>query len=162
MTRPLTVRAEGDRSLVIERRFDAPRPLVWRAFTDAALIPRWLWARQAPMELCEQDFRVGGTFRWGWRRTGGGLMVVRGRFVEIAAPGRLVHTELFDEDWTGGETTVTTLLHDEGAATAMHMTILYASRAARDGAAATPMAEGMEEGYARLDTLFPELAASSG
>lgn len=162
MSRPLTIRAEGERALVIERRFDAPRDLVWRAFTDAALIPKWLWARKAPMTVCEQDFREGGALRWGWALPDGGTMILTGRDVEIAPPGRLVHTELFEQDWTGGETTVTTLLHDLGPVTQMQMTIVYSSRTARDGAAATPMAEGMEEGYARLDSLLPDVAASSG
>ncbi|MDH3262989.1 MAG: SRPBCC family protein [Paracoccaceae bacterium] len=155
MTAPLAVAFEGDRTLRFTRSFAAPRPLVWRAFTEPELITQWLWARSAPMTLCEQDFRVGGHYRWGWALPRGGLMAVSGRFLEIAPPEKIVHTELFDEDWTGGETTVTTFLLDEGPATRMEMTVLYATPEARDRAAATPMAEGMEEGYARLDTLLP-------
>lgn len=155
MTQPLSVAPEGDRALRFTRSFAAPRPLVWRAFTEPALITQWLWARAAPMTVCEQDFRTGGRYRWGWTMPGGALMAVSGRFLEIEPPERIAHTELFDEDWTGGETTVTTLLIDEGATTRMEMTVLHSLPEARDRAAATPMAEGMEEGYARLDTLLP-------
>jgi uncharacterized protein YndB with AHSA1/START domain len=82
-------------------------------------------------------------------------MAVSGRFLEIEPPGRLVHTELFDDDWTDGETRVTTLLHDEGGATRMEMTVLYPSVKGREMALQTAMADGMEEGYGRLDTLLP-------
>jgi uncharacterized protein YndB with AHSA1/START domain len=153
----LAVAPHGDRALRLTRSFAAPRPLVWRAFTDAALIPRWLWAKHCPMSACEQDLREGGAFRWAWS-TPRGEMVVNGRFLEIVPVERLVHTELFEEDWTGGETTVTTLFDDAGGATRMEMTILYSSPEARDAAARTPMAEGIEEGYARLDGLLPAWA----
>lgn len=151
---PLVVAPEGDRALRITRRFHAPQRLVWRAFTEAELIPKWLWARDSPMIECEQDLREGGALRWVWDLGARGTMAVSGRFVEIEAPHRIVHTELFDEDWTGGETVVTTILRADGDATEMEMTVLYSSTEARDNAARTPMTEGMEEGYARLDGLF--------
>lgn len=152
---PLTIAPEGERSLRITRRFHMPRPLVWRAFTDPGLIRQWLWARDHPMTTCEQEFHISGALRWGWRMPMGTEMLMNGRFLEIDPPRKIVHTELFEEDWTGGETIVTTILSDEGEATVMEMTVLYSSADARDGAARTPMAEGMEEGYARLDTLLP-------
>ncbi len=58
---PLRFAAEGDRVLRVTRAFAAPRPLVWRAMTEPALITRRLWARDQPMTRCEQDCRVGGT-----------------------------------------------------------------------------------------------------
>jgi uncharacterized protein YndB with AHSA1/START domain len=155
MIATLSVALDGDRALRFTRRFAAPRPLAWRAMTEAALIERWLWAHDCPMTLCEQDFRVGGRLRWGWTLPKGGIMAMSGRFLEIEPPGRLVHTELFDEDWTDGETRVTTLLHDEGGATRMEMTVLYPTAKGREMALKTAMTDGMEEGYARLDTLLP-------
>ncbi len=154
MIAPLTIAPEGDTLLRIVRDFAAPRPLVWRAFTEADLVRRWLYSDDYPMTICEQDFRVGGTLRWGWQLAPDKTMVVNGRFVEIAAPHRLVHTELFEADWTGGETLVTTRLSEIEGGTWMDMTVRYSSAEARDGAARTPMAEGMEQGYARLDGLL--------
>lgn len=160
MSTPLQIALIGETELTFTRDFAAPRALVWRALTDAALIPQWLYARQAPMTVCDQDFRVGGLFRWVWRRPDGQDMGMGGRFVEISAPARLVHTELFDEDWTGGETLVTTVLSDIGGGrTRMVMQVRYSSAEARARAAATPMAEGMEEGYARLDRRLADFAA---
>ena len=65
-----------------------------------------------------------------------------------------VHTELFDEDWTGGETLGTVVLTERGGKTTLTQTILYSSREARDGALKTPMAEGMAYGYDQLAELL--------
>jgi uncharacterized protein YndB with AHSA1/START domain len=151
----LTLALEGDRTIRFTRTFAAPRPLVWRAMTEPALVTEWLWARDYPMVLCEMDLRVGGGFRWGWQVAPGKVMAMSGRYLEIEPPGRIVHTELFDEDWTDGETTVTLRLVEDAAATRMEMDVLYPSSKGCRMALATPMADGMEEGYARLDGLLP-------
>jgi len=152
---PLEIAPLGERSVHISRRFAAPRARVWRAFTEPALVTRWLWARAHPMVECVQELRPGGRLRWVWQGPEGWRMGLSGRYLEVVPPARLVHTEIFDEDWTGGEAEVTMLLHDVAGATEMAMTIAYASPAARDAVLRTPMADGMEEGYARLDTLLP-------
>jgi uncharacterized protein YndB with AHSA1/START domain len=110
------------------------------------------------MELCEVDLRVGGRYRYEWNGPDGELMAVGGEFREVDPPSRLVTTELFDEDWTGGETLVTADFIDQAGQTRLEMTILYSSREARDGALASGMTEGMEMGYAGLDELLPSLA----
>ena len=74
-----------------------------------------------------------------------------GEYRVIEAPAELVTTELYDADWTGGETLVTTLFREEGGGTVVTTTILYSSKAARDGALATGMADGMEASYRALD-----------
>ncbi|GHC61773.1 SRPBCC domain-containing protein [Neogemmobacter tilapiae] len=151
----LQATASGAHEILFTRRFDAPLGRVWQAMTDPALIPKWLWARVAPMTLCEQDFRVGGGFRWVWTRADGGEMGVTGRFLEIEAPHRMVHSETFDEDWTGGETRVTTELVALGDnLTEMRMIVWYSSDQARDAAMATAMVEGMDEAYQRLDAVL--------
>ena len=148
----LQATALGAQEILFTRRFNADRALVWRAMTEADLIPKWLWARVAPMTHCEQDFRVGGGFRWVWTREDVGEMGVTGRFLEIEAPVRMVHSEVFDEDWTGGETLVTTeLIAIRDGLSEMRMIVRYGSAAARDGAMGTAMVEGMDEAYQRLD-----------
>jgi uncharacterized protein YndB with AHSA1/START domain len=81
-------------------------------------------------------------------------MAMRGTVREIEPPARIVHTEIFDQDWTGGETLVTTELAEDGAGTLTTMTIVYSSLKARDGALASGMTEGMEQSYRRLDGLL--------
>ncbi|MFM2357260.1 MAG: hypothetical protein RLZZ528_2996 [Pseudomonadota bacterium] len=158
--RSLSVAMTGTRDITFTRDFDASRRLVWRAMTEPALITRWLWAREAPMTVCEQDFREGGSLRWVWRLASGQDMGLTGRYRTIAPPGRIVHTELFDQDWTGGETVVDLRLAEIAPQTTrMVMVVTYPSPEGRAMAAATPMAEGMEEGYARLAGLLPEFLA---
>ena len=154
----LEITTPSEREIRIVRRFAASRPLVFRAFTEPRLIRQWLLGPPGwTMPVCEVDLSVGGRFRYVWSRAGGTDMGVTGTFVEILPPEKLVHTELFDEDWTGGETTVTTLLVEEAGSTRVDLTVLHVSREARDGAIATGMTDGMESGYARLDELLRKL-----
>jgi uncharacterized protein YndB with AHSA1/START domain len=156
MPNKLHIALTGDADLTFTRRFDAAPALLWRAMTEPALITQWLFARDAPMTVCEQDFRVGGTLRWVWRAPGGHDMGVSGRYLEITPPHRLIHTELFDEDWTGGETTVTyDFTEIAPQITEMRLHVRYPSAEIRKRVAASPMAEGMDEGYTRLDGLIP-------
>jgi uncharacterized protein YndB with AHSA1/START domain len=85
-------------------------------------------------------------------------MGLRGTYREVVPPDRLVHTEIFDEDWTGGETTVTITFTEKDGKTTCAMTVLYSSKEARDGALKTGMTDGMEMGYARLDRILADTA----
>jgi uncharacterized protein YndB with AHSA1/START domain len=155
MTAPLHLAMSGETDLTLTRHFAAPPRTLWRALTEPALLMRWQWAQDWPMVQCDMDLREGGTFRWVWQTAPDRLMGVSGRFLTVQAPTRLIHTEIFDEDWTGGETTVTQTL-DEIAPnrTLLTMVIRYSSAAARQSAAESGMVPGMEEAYAKLDTLL--------
>jgi uncharacterized protein YndB with AHSA1/START domain len=154
----LHVAMTGTSDITFTRAFNAAPAFLWRAITDPAIIPRWLWAQDWPMVQCEMDLRTGGKFRWVWRTGPTRTMGVSGRFLAVQAPRHLMHTELFDEDWTGGETTVAQDLTEVAAGkTRLTMVVHYQTEAARDAAAATGMVEGMEEGYAKLDALIPTL-----
>ena len=152
MRKDLQARILGECEIEFLRDFAAPRALVWSALTDPALVRRWLWADHIPMTTCEMDVRVGGHYRWVWTRPDGSEMDMGGRFLRIEAPETLVTTELFDEDWTGGETEVTqTLAELAPRQTRLRILIRYADEAARDRAFASPMGEGMAQAYDRLD-----------
>ncbi len=79
------------------------------------------------MPVCKVDLRVGGKYRYEWRGPGGEDMAMGGTYREIVAPERLVATELFDVDWTGGETITTWVLTEAGGKTTLTFTVLYAS-----------------------------------
>lgn len=139
------------------RAFNAPRKLVWEAHTKPEYVRRWLLGPGGwTMPVCEIDLRVGGRYRYVWRHSDGRTMGMGGVYREVAPPERTVTRELFDEDWTGGETTVTLQLAEQGAKTMLNMSVLYSSGAAREGAMKTGMTVGMEAGYARLDALLAE------
>lgn len=158
MASTLGITLTGDTDLTMTRAFNASPALLWRALTDPAILPRWQWAQDWPMVQCDMDLRVGGAFRWVWRTAPDRLMGVSGRFLTVEPPHRLIHTEIFDEDWTGGETTVTqTLAEIAPRTTRLTMEVRYSSAAARKRAAASGMAAGMEEAYAKLDKLLPQL-----
>jgi len=155
MPTPLTITMKSDREVEITRSFDAGRELVFDCHTKPALVRRWLTGPPGwTLPVCDIDLKVGGRYRYVWRSPEGTDMGMGGTFREIARPGRLVTTELFDEDWTGGETEVTTIFTETGGVTTVTMTVLYASREAREGALATGMAEGMEMSYRNLDALL--------
>ncbi len=156
MTKPLEITTVSDTEIVVRRSFDAPVGMVWRCFTEPDLIRRWYGLPDWEMTVCEYDARVGGTWRFVTRAPSGWEMGSSGTIKEMVRPSRIVNTELYDEDWTGGETLVTTVFHDEGPATTVTLMVAYPSKQARDGALATPMADGMELGFQRLDAVLAE------
>jgi len=150
----------GDREIQVSRDFDAPRSLVFDAFTKPELVRRWLLGPPGwTMPVCEIDLRVGGSYRYVWRsEEDGSQMGIRGVFREIAPVERLVATERFDDAWYPGEALDTTVFEERRGITRTTITILYESQEARDAARRSGMEYGMAAGYDRLETLLPTLA----
>jgi len=158
MANKLSVSTPSDREVLITRVFNAPRRLVYDAWTKPALLKRWLHGLDNwTLAVCDMDVRPGGSIRWVWRDPDGKEMGLKGVYKDVIPPERLVHTELFDEDWTGGETLVTLILTEQAGRTTCAMTVLYSSLEARDAAIKTGMTDGMEMGYGRLDKLLAEM-----
>src|SRR4051795_770532 len=140
MRNALKVTTPTDREIVINREFNAPRELVWDAMSRPELLKRWLFGPPGwEMTVCEEDARVGGTFRWVWSGPGGVLMTLTGVYREVVPPERCVRTEVFDSVCVpgGGEQLATLVLTDLGGRTGLTVTVLYDSKEARDGAAAS-------------------------
>ncbi|WP_336069646.1 SRPBCC family protein [Nitratireductor rhodophyticola] len=161
-SRTITVTARGDRELVITRRFNAPRQMVFDAHTRPELIKRWMTGPENwTLPVCEIDLRAGGKGRYVWHNTKNGAdMGMTATYREIDAPHRIVHEEMFDEDWTGGGTEIITTFEDDGETTRMEMVIRCTSKEARDNILKSPMSDGMEQGYARLDRQLAERRAA--
>ena len=149
----------SDREIQVSRDFDAPRSLVFDAFTKPELVRRWLLGPPGwTMPVCEIDLRVGGSYRYVWRsEEDGSQMGIRGVFREIAPVERLVATERFDDAWYPGEALDTTVFEERRGITRTTITILYESQEARDAARRSGMEYGMAAGYDRLETLLPTL-----
>lgn len=112
------------------------------------------------MPVCEIDLRVGGLYRYVWRKEATGEeMVMGGAFHEVVRPEKLVATEKFDEAWYPGEAVDTTLFEEHGKATKVKMTVLYESKEARDTARRSGMETGMVAGYNRLEEVLASLPA---
>jgi uncharacterized protein YndB with AHSA1/START domain len=159
-TGTLKVTTPSDREIAMPRVFDAPRRLVFEAWTKPDLLKRWVCGPEdLPLAVCEIDLRVGGALRFVWRHRDGKDTGLSGIYREIVPSDRLVFTEVWDEDWTGGEALVTIVFAEAAGKTALTQTFLYSSRAARDAVLKTPMEDGAAVSYDRLAELLPSLAA---
>lgn len=157
----LTVTTPSDLEIVITRTFNAPRHLVWEAMSNPELLKQWLFGPPGwTMTLCEDDLRVGGTFRWAWSGPEGMQMAMHGVYREVTPPERIVRTEAFDFgcEAQAGEQVATVLLSEENDKTNLKLTVVYPSKEARDAALASGMDKGVEAGYERLDAILAERA----
>ena len=152
----LKLTTRGDREIVITRAFDAPRKLVFDAFTKPELVKQWLLGPDGwSMPVCEIDLKVGGKYRYVWRRDKDGTeMGMGGVYREIVAPERIVATEKFDQSWYPGEAVGTFVLAEQAGKTTLTETILYESREARDGVLKSGMKKGVVASYDRLEKLL--------
>ena len=151
-TGTLTVTTPSDREIVMTRVFDAPRRLVFDAFTKPELLKRWFGPRGWSLAVCEVDLRVGGGFRFVLRGPGGKEMGMRGVYREIVPPERSVHVESFDD--YPGESLVTGVFVEQGGKTTFTATVLYATREVRDAVIKSGMEHGAAECYDRLAELL--------
>jgi uncharacterized protein YndB with AHSA1/START domain len=147
----------SDREFAMTRVFDAPRWLVWEAWTNPEHVPHWLLGPPGwTMPVCEIDLRPGGAWHFVWRHSDGREMEMRGVYREIAPPERLITTESWGGDWP--ETINTLILTEDDGKTTMTQTVLYASKEARDAALATGMKDGVSMSFDQLDDYLRTLA----
>jgi uncharacterized protein YndB with AHSA1/START domain len=152
----LKLATRGDREILMTRVFDAPRRMVFDAFTKPELVKQWLLGPPGwTMPVCDIDLRVGGSYRYVWRNTtDGNEMGMGGVYREIAAPERIVATEKFDEAWYPGEAVGTLVLSERGGKTTVTQTVLYQSPEARDAVLKSGMEKGVSASYDRLAELL--------
>jgi uncharacterized protein YndB with AHSA1/START domain len=124
------VTTPSDREIVITREFDAPRAVVFDAWTKAEHIGRWWDPSRAPLAVCEIDLRPNGTFRFVTSGPDGMKHPFAGTYREIEPPGRLVFTARTSP--SGAESVGTLVFSDHEGGTMLTMTIACASRADRD------------------------------
>ncbi len=154
-TGTLKVATPSDREIQMTRVFDAPRHLVFDAFSKPELLKRWFGPRGYSLVVCEVDLKVGGGFRFVLRGPDGKDMGMRGVYREIVRPERSVHMESFDD--FPGEAQVTSVFVEKDGKTTLTATVLYPSQEVRDAVVQSGMEHGAAESYDRL----AELLASS-
>jgi uncharacterized protein YndB with AHSA1/START domain len=158
-TGTLKVTTPSDREIALSRVFDAPRELVFEAYTRPELLKRWLGVHNNwTLDVCEIDLRVGGTYRYVWRGPDRAEMGMWGIYREVVVPERIVATEVFDQSWYPGEAVSTVTLVEEGGRTTLTLSVRYESKEARDGVLRSPMATGVEAGFDKLAELLPGMA----
>jgi uncharacterized protein YndB with AHSA1/START domain len=152
-----TYETPTDTDIVATRVFDAPRRLVWKAWTDPRHITRWMLGPEGwTMPVCEMDLRPGGSWRYVWRRDQGTEMEMTGSVLEVVPPERLVTTERWGADWP--EATNILVLTESGGRTTATLTMRYVSKDVRDRALGTGMTGGMDISFDRLDRVLGTLA----
>lgn len=154
-TRQLRITARGEREIEMTRVFDAPRQMVFDAYTKPELLRRWLYGMEGwSLAVCDIDLRPGGRYRYVWRRDSDGTeMGMGGEYREIVAPERIVATERFDEPWYPGEAIGTVTLVERDGRTTLTQVMQYESREARDGVLRSPMEQGVALSFDRLERL---------
>jgi len=155
-TGTLKVTTPSDREIVLTRVFDAPKNLVFDAFSKPELLKRWFGPRGWSPVVCDVDLKVGGGFRFVMRGPDGRDMGMRGRYLEIAPPDRSVHMESFDD--FPGESQVTAVFVEDGGKTTMTATILYPSQEVRDAVIKSGMEHGAAESYDKLAEILATMS----
>src|ERR1700736_623446 len=156
-TGTLKVTLPSEREIVLTRVFNAPRQMIYDAWTKPELLKRWFGPHGWSLVVCEIDLRVGGTFRFVLRGPDGSQMGMRGTYREIVPPEGSVHMESFDD--YPGESQVTTVLVEQGGRTTLTATVLYPSQEIRDIVIKSGMEHGAAESYDKLAELLASAEA---
>ena len=150
----LRITTPSDREIAMTRVFDAPRSMVFDAFTKPELLKRWLVRGGWTFPICEVDLKVGGVYRYVWRGPKGEEMGMGGVFREVVRPERIVATEKFDDPWYEGEALDTMTFVERDGRTTATTTVLYASKEVRDAVLKSPMESGIAQNYDNLAQLL--------
>ena len=154
----LTITTPSDREVAFSRVFNAPRRLVFDAYTKCeylrkwlGVIPDWSW------DVCKIDLKVGGSYRYVWRSVSGTVMGMGGVYREIVTNERIVATEKFDESWYEGEALDTTTFVESEGKTTLTIVVKYGSKEIRDNVLESDAAGGMNAGFDNLEVLLASL-----
>jgi len=154
-----TVTLPTDEEIRIERDFDAPRHLVWRAWTTPELVQRWWAGQRGTVTSAEIDLRVGGTWRYVMEVPGGPEVAFHGTFQEIVPEERIVTTEAYegvpDPDGSAALNVVT--FTEQDGRTHLDLLVRCPSREVRDAIIESGMEAGMQESYDLLEQVAASL-----
>lgn len=154
----MSVSLPSDREIVLTRDFEAPRSLVFEAFTKPEHLKLWWGLRGSTLSVCEVDLRPGGTWRFVTRGADGHENPFCGEYREISPPDRLVYTFMYDVEGAREHPgLVTDAFNEKRGGTALVETMLFPSVAARDGLLHSGMQAGAAETFDRLAELLARL-----
>jgi uncharacterized protein YndB with AHSA1/START domain len=150
-----TVTLPSDDQILITREFDAPRNLVFAAYTTPELVRRWWHANRGEMTLCEIDLRVGGKWRYVMAACGGPEVGFHGEYREIVPDERIVSTEVY-EGAPGAEAVGTVTFTEADGRTTLTILVQHSCREHRDA----HIESGMEDGLQDAMDLLEQVAVS--
>jgi uncharacterized protein YndB with AHSA1/START domain len=155
-TRSAVVTLPASTQIMITRQFDAPRHLVYRAWTTPDLIRRWWAGDRGQVTSAEVDLRPGGTWRYVMTANGGFEVAFHGEYREIVPDERIVSTEVFEGAPDAAAVSTATFAEQDGQTT---LTILveHTSQEHRDMHLNSGMEEGMNESLDHLEQVAASL-----
>lgn len=163
-SRSAVVTLPTDTQIKVVREFAAPKHLVFRAYTEPALISRWWTSKRGTMRVCEMDLRVGGKWRFVMDAEGGFEVAFHGFCKQIVPDERLVSTETFegafpadhvytDDDYAVNDLTLT----ESDGRTTLTLITTCPSKEVRDAMIESGMEDGMQDGYDLLEQVAVSL-----
>jgi len=155
--RKATVTLPSDTQILIEREFDAPARMVFKAWTTPELVKRWWHANRGVATIADIDLRVGGKWRWVMIAHKGFEVAFSGEYREIVPNEKLVWTEVYEAVGEPGAVNTMTLTERDGR-THMRLLVEHANKQSRD----MHVNSGMEGGLQDALDLLEELASAHG
>ena len=162
-SRTATVTLPTDEQILIVREFDAPKRLVWKAFTTPELVRRWWHAKRGEMTACEIDLRVGGAWRYAMVTPDGMEVAFHGEYLEVVPEERVVTREIYEGLPDGvseddGATVNTATFTERDARTTLTILIQAANRTSRDAIVESGMEDGLQDALDLLEEAAGALA----
>jgi uncharacterized protein YndB with AHSA1/START domain len=161
-SRRATVTTPTDEQIVITREFDAPRRLVYRAWTTPELVKQWWAGQRGRVDSAEIDLRVGGRWRYVMTTHDGFEVAFHGECRELVPEERMVSTEVYEmpgvppEEWAGTVNTAT--FTEKDGRTTLEIVVECPSKEVRDAIIASGMEGGMNEAMTALEEVARRLA----
>jgi uncharacterized protein YndB with AHSA1/START domain len=155
-SRTATVTLPTDEQILITREFDAPKHLVYKAWTTPELVTRWWSGQRGKMTIAEIDLRVGGMWRYVMIAEGGFEVAFHGEYREIVSNERIVMTDVY-EAMPDGEALVTVTFTENDGRTVLTLLMQLASKEARDAVINSGMEAGVQESWDRLEQVAVSL-----
>lgn len=148
----LRLETEGDRFVVVTRRFEASPAEVYRAHLDPEIIREWMLGPEGwTMPVCINEGEPGGEIRYEWSDGSGGGFYLTGEILELEPPHRIVHVERMHLPEPTPDNQIETTFTADGDGTRMVMRMTLPDAETVRAMLATGMADGMEASYARLE-----------
>jgi uncharacterized protein YndB with AHSA1/START domain len=151
-----TVSLPTDEQILITREFNAPRHLVWRAWTTPELVKRWWHANRGEVTVAEIDLRVGGTWRYVSVTPDGLEVAFHGEYLEIVPDERLVSTEVY-EGYPDAQAVDTLTLTEANGRTTLTVLVQHSSKEHRDAHIESGMEPGMQDALDLLEQVAVSL-----
>lgn len=150
----LTLEIEGERFVVVKRRFEASPEAVYRAHLDPELVRQWALGPDGwTMPVCINEAKPGGKIRYEWADGNGGGFYLTGEIIELDPPRRILHVERMHLPDPTPDNRIETTFTADGSGTLMVMRMTLPDAETRKAMLATGMEDGMEASYQRLEQL---------